>query len=227
MGETYEINADPSLATLGIFLAAFITYYCNLHWPTVDSKLGYQVPMIVVLILPVLILVLQFFTVIETPYYLLLRGKADHAKRNMRRLYPGRSEADYALQWAEYEYILLKEAEQKELEKGTSFLDCLKGTDLRRTFCAVLPQASQSFCGQSLIATQVSLLSLVLSTDHLQATYFFTLAGQKNSLKSTTISHGIGVAAYFFTAGLLEVSWLGRFRMLISGQVIMGSAMCK
>lgn len=76
----------------------------------------------------------------------------------MRKLYPGRTEEQYAVQFAEYEYILLKESQRRELEAGSTFYDCLKGTDRRRTFCAVLPQMSQSFCGQSLISTQVMVL---------------------------------------------------------------------
>lgn len=131
----------------------------------------------------------------------------------MRKIYPGRSEEEYAVQFAEYEYILLKEGEKKELEAGTSFLDCLRGTDLRRTFCAVLPQMSQSFCGQSLVSTQ--------------ATYFFTLAGQKNSLLSSVISHSIGIIGYLVASGLLEVKSLGRFRMLVIGQSVMVTAMRK
>jgi SP family general alpha glucoside:H+ symporter-like MFS transporter len=111
-----------------------------------------------------LILILQVIFLIETPYFLLLSGKSKQAERNMRKLYPGRTEEQYAVQFAEYEYILLKESEKKELEAGSTFWDCLKGTDGRRTFCAVLPQMSQSFCGQSLISTQVGVLDTVLTT---------------------------------------------------------------
>ncbi|KAJ5710614.1 MFS general substrate transporter [Penicillium malachiteum] len=75
----------------------------------------------------------------------------------------------------------------------------------------MLPQMSQSFCGQSLISTQ--------------ATYFFTLAGQTNSLRSSTISHCIGIVGYLVASGLLEVRFLRSFRMLVTGQCIMVTAM--
>ncbi|KAJ5710615.1 MFS general substrate transporter [Penicillium malachiteum] len=112
--------------TTGITLAAFITFYSNEKYSSPDDNLGYRIPEIVVLVLPVLILILQAFFLVETPYFLLLSGKSEQAERNMRKLYPGQTEEQYAIQFAEYEYILLNESKKKELEAGSTFWDCLK-----------------------------------------------------------------------------------------------------
>jgi hypothetical protein len=51
--------------------------------------------------------------------------------------------------------------ESKELGKQSSYLDCWKGTDLRRTFCAFFPAMTVSLAGNPIIGPQKTYLSVL------------------------------------------------------------------
>lgn len=76
-----------------------------------------------------------------------------------------------------------------------SYLECFKGTDLRRTFCAVFPPITQNLTGQNLAGTvrpsdkqfhtRTKLINILTQQ---YGTYFFALAGQNDPLLSNVIT---------------------------------------
>ena len=90
---------------------------------------------------------------------------------------------------------------------GSTYLDCFKGVDGRRTFCAVFPALTQNMSGQNLAGTYCSL--------------FFSLAGQKDPLVSSVITTAVGLACNFLSFFILESKRIGRWFLLFVGLVVM------
>ncbi|KAK1714076.1 general alpha-glucoside permease [Colletotrichum lupini] len=82
---------------------------------------------------------------------------------------------------------------EQQMDDGTSYLDCFRGVDLRRTEIACMAFAAQPFCGSAMGGTP---------------TYFFVQAGLPESISFRMSVGGLGIAS----VGTI-VSWglLGRF----------------
>ena len=52
--------------------------------------------------------------------------------------------------------------ENKEIGKQASYLDCFRGVDLRRTFCAFWPAMTISLAGNAIIGPQKTYLSVLV-----------------------------------------------------------------
>ncbi|CAJ2511697.1 Uu.00g073220.m01.CDS01 [Anthostomella pinea] len=121
---------------------------------------------------------------IESPWWLVRAGKHEEAERMMKRLTVD-EQRDNARQ-AIAMMIHTNEIE-KEVEVGTSYLDCCKGTNLRRTEIACM-----AFAGQVLARSQFAY----------SATYFFEQAGLSSS---NTYKLNLGGTAIAFVGTIL--SW--------------------
>jgi hypothetical protein len=147
---------------------------------------------------------------------------------------------------AALEYTLEKEAEENELAKQSSYLDCFKGVDLRRTFCAVFPPITQNLTGQNLAGTyatcewawHVHVPSLIIcptapslhslsrpSRISLTPADFFQIAGSKTPLVNSVITTVVGLGANFATFFLIENKRVGRWGLLFSGLIVMTISM--
>ena len=95
---------------------------------------------------------------------------------------------------------------EKAVTAGTSYLDCLKGTDLRRTEIAAMTWFTQAFCGASLIG---------------YSTYFFQQAGLSDSdaFSMSLGQYAIGAVGVFVAWGLIPR--VGRRTLYICGDVVM------
>lgn len=107
----------------------------------------------------------------ESPWYLLLRGNDAGVLKALRRLGHSASSAESHLAAMK----LTKNAADSETE-GASFLECFRGTNLRRTIITVMPFSIQAFSGVVWISSY--------------NTYYFQLAGI-----STSRSFAIGCGA--------------------------------
>lgn len=140
----------------------------------------------------------------KSPWWLLRKGRTDEARKTLDRLVTapaGTVNNNHRL--AMMQHTL--EQEQK-LKIGGSFLDCFKGTNLRRTEIAMISWGGQIFPG------------FIIQS---YTTYFFTLAGlpSKDSFNMTLGTYGM---AFLGTCG----SWflqgrMGRRTIYVSGLVIM------
>jgi SP family general alpha glucoside:H+ symporter-like MFS transporter len=92
----------------------------------------------------------------ESPWHLTRTGQIDEAKKSISRLaYPGYySEDDLTAQVALMQHTLAIEALE---HKDQSFLNCFKGTNLRRTEIVAAVFAVQQWCGQPMTSLSTQL----------------------------------------------------------------------
>jgi len=125
---------------LGIFamiisVAITISQVITRYTKVLLSRLCYQIPLIVVMTVPVIILVLVQFSP-ESPRWLIMRGKDDEARRALNRLRKGAyTDVEIAGEFAAMQAH--HEAEHAIGKEKPRFLDIFKGTDLRRTALSV------------------------------------------------------------------------------------------
>lgn len=84
----------------------------------------------------------------ESPWWLVRVGRIEEAKRSVARLASNSTDAN--ADEAVAMMIHTNELE-KEISSGTSYLDCFRGVDLRRTEISCLTWACQNLCGSGLM----------------------------------------------------------------------------
>jgi SP family general alpha glucoside:H+ symporter-like MFS transporter len=120
------------------------------------DKWAYKVPFITEYAFP-LIFIIGAFMAPETPWFLVKKGRFEEAADSLRRTGYA-NDVDNTL-------AHMKETIQLEdqLSNGTSYLDCFRGTNLRRTLICAMAYSGQFLCGVNLASSY--------------ATFFFELAG--------------------------------------------------
>ena len=95
---------------------------------------------------------------------------------------------------------------EKAVSEGTSYFDCFRGTDLRRTEIACMTWFTQAFCGAALIGN---------------STYFFIQAGldESNSFSMSLGQYAIGAVGVFIAWGLIPR--IGRRTLYVCGDLAM------
>ncbi|KAJ4286376.1 hypothetical protein N0V88_008043 [Collariella sp. IMI 366227] len=81
----------------------------------------------------------------ESPTWLVRKGRMDDARKSLRRLaskIAAEEDIDRTLALIDYTDRL-----EKQMQEGTSYLDCFKGPNLRRTEIACAVWVTQVFCG--------------------------------------------------------------------------------
>ncbi len=142
-----------------------------------DDRWSYDIPFACQWIFPIIILV-GLTQCPESPWWLVRQGKIAKADRALKRL--THSSVDTESLLGNIQLTTKLELEESE---SNSFLDCFKGTDLRRTIVSSAVYATQVLAGNSFVIGY--------------AVYFFELAGL-----STSISFDLGV-------GLLVLGFVG------------------
>jgi len=145
-------------------LRPFLTTYVNLCWVmgqfvssgvlkgvsgmSVDNEWAYRIPFALQWIWPLPILAGVYFAT-ESPYYLVRVGKIEEAKVALRALgseNPGAIPAETRVAQIQHTNEL-----ESAMDQGTSYLDCFRGTNLRRTEIAAVAWMIQTACGSGLI----------------------------------------------------------------------------
>ncbi|KAJ6263717.1 hypothetical protein Dda_2287 [Drechslerella dactyloides] len=143
-------------------LRAYLTTFVNLCWVigqliassvlrgflSRHDEWAYRIPYALQWVWPVPIIIGCIFAP-ESPWWLVRQNRIKDAENAVRRLTAEDSGVD--IQKAVSAMIRTNELE-KEITSGTSYWDCFKGTDLRRTEIACMVWAIQQLCGTSLAA---------------------------------------------------------------------------
>jgi SP family general alpha glucoside:H+ symporter-like MFS transporter len=170
-------------------LRAYLTVYVNLCWAFgqlvaagvlsafsgVTSQWAYRIPFAIQWAWPIPLFIILFFAP-ESPYYHVRRGEIKKAELSVRRL----TNASYQHLAAQSVALMIHTNElEKEINAGTSYLDCFRGIDRRRTEIVCMAFLTQPFCGSAMGGTP---------------TYFFLQAGLPTSISFKMSVGGLGLA---------------------------------
>ena len=169
----------------------------------IESSLGsdindlraFRVPLYIGLAVPTLVGIFELLILVESPSWLLMRGKREQARKSLNYIYSWQKDTNTDILFAELEYTLAKEAEMQELQNQSSYLDCFKRPDLRRTFCACFPTMSSNLAGNNLNGQYATCTpSLQLATSDITVLTllvdFFQIAGSGDPLVNSVITSG-------------------------------------
>ncbi|KAJ7046038.1 maltose permease [Mycena alexandri] len=201
-----------------IVLRHYLTAYINMCWGigiflssgvvratlTINSDWGWRLPFVVQWVWPIPLIIGAYFAP-ESPWWLVRQGRTEDAEKSVRRLTnPDLFSTEDAKR--SVANMIHTTAIEREIQAGTSYLQCFTGIDLRRTEIAMMVFAIQLLSGENLIG---------------QGVQFFTEAGL-----GTVASFDVNLALNsMFIIGTV-VSWFllsrfGRRTLYISGLVAM------
>ncbi|KAJ9496148.1 hypothetical protein LTR96_008653 [Exophiala xenobiotica] len=208
---TYAAEVTP------VPLRPYLTTYVNLCWVigqllaagilkgfvNNDSQWAYRVPYAIQWIWP-LPIALTAFLAPESPWWLVRHGKLDEARNSLLKL-TSRKNNEFNVEDTLAMMIHTNELEIQQTS-GTSYIDCFKGVDLRRTEVTCITWLIQQTSGSPMIGW---------------GTYFMEQAGLT---PTNAYSLGVGQSAMGFCGTVL--SWFlmphfGRRTLYIWGQFVM------
>jgi len=110
------------------------------------DKWGYKIPFAIQWMWPPLLFAGILFAP-DSPWYLLRKGRLDKAKESLRRLTENPNEQDLKNTLA---MMVHTNEIETEIQLGTSYLDCFRGIDLRRTEIVIMAYLIQYLSGNGL-----------------------------------------------------------------------------
>ena len=122
----------------------------------VEGDLGWRLPFALQWIWPIPLMIGAYFAP-ESPWNSIRRGAVEEARNSLHRLRqdsPNKAqEVDSTIAYLRY----ISEMEKAETE-GSSYLECFKGTNLRRTEINCVVWATQILCGNAILGYSVVFL---------------------------------------------------------------------
>lgn len=210
---TYAAEVCP------VSLRAYLTTYVNLCWvlgqflssavlkgvANKTGPIGYKLPYGLQWMWP-LPLIIGISLAPESPWWLVRKGRLEEAKHSLLRLTSRNQAQNFDADETVNMMIYTNELE-KSNTSGTSYLDCFKGTDLRRTEIVCMVWAVQTLCGASSFTGY--------------STYFFEGAGL-----DVSSSFSLSLGQYGLGAVGTILSWFlmikcGRRTLYLWGQIAM------
>ncbi|CRK38959.1 hypothetical protein BN1708_007928 [Verticillium longisporum] len=201
-----------------IHLRAYMTTYVNLCWVIGqfiasgvlramverDDKWGYKIPFALQWIWP-FPLAIGIWYAPESPWWLVRKGRLEDAKRSVLRLTSRNASPDFNADESVSMMVHTNELE-KAVSKGTSYLDCFQGIDLRRTEIVCASWGVQTLCGSTFMG---------------YSTYFYQQAGLavEASFSMSLGQYALGAVGTLSSWFLMR--WFGRRTLYLSGQLIM------
>lgn len=144
-------------------LRAYLTSYINITWifgqliaacvmrgvSGLDSEWAYKIPFAIQWVWPVPLFISVLFAP-ESPWWLVRQDRLDEAEAALKRLITKDSNVD-----TKDTIAMMVHTNQLEesIETGTSYIDCFRGTDRRRTEIACMAWATQVFFGLPIVRT--------------------------------------------------------------------------
>lgn len=203
-------------------LRVYLTTYVNLCWlfgqlissgvlrgfSSDNSKWAYKIPFAIQWVWPVPIII-GIYLAPESPWWLVRTGRIEEAKKSLLRLLSDNSGPDiknHMISMTLNKMQLTIQREEVDFTKDVSYLECFKGSSLRRTRTTALVWLSQNLTGTSL---------------RKYSTYFFIQAGLSTDMSFTfsMLQYVLGIVG---TLG----SWflekkIGHFTLYFCGLCVM------
>ncbi|KAH7139942.1 general substrate transporter [Dactylonectria estremocensis] len=146
------------------------------------TQWSYRVPFAIQWFWPAVLIPIIFFAP-DTPWHYVRQGRHEDAEKAMRRLRP--NDTDEEIQKS-LGLIIYTNNLEEQLSVGTSYMDCFKGFELRRTEIACVVFAGQILSGLSFAYNSTYFFQQVgLSTTE---TYHLNVGGNSMALFATIIS---------------------------------------
>ncbi|KAK9447081.1 general substrate transporter [Limtongia smithiae] len=191
--------------SLGSLIGTLVTWAANNSWGTdINDNRSWKVPLYVGLAAPTITLIAMAILMPESPYWLVLKNRVSDAKKSLRRIHPNMTEDEIERTANQLQYTVLKAFEIKKSSNAT-YMECLRGPNLRRTFSAIFPSLCQQLIGNQLVQSY--------------STYFFTVAELPNALLGSVIVSCTGLGAAICAFFLIEIKTVGRWLLVFWGAV--------
>ncbi|KAH8689609.1 MFS maltose permease MalP [Talaromyces proteolyticus] len=175
-----------------VALRAYLTTYVNLCWVIggfiasgvlrglleMPSSWAYRIPFAIQWFWPVPLIIGCLFAP-ESPWWYVQHGRIDEAKRSLLRL-TSRSDTTFDVDKTISMMQHTNELE-KEISAGTTYWDCFKGVNLRRTEIVCVAWLVQNLCGSTFMG---------------YSTVFYIAAGlsESSSFDMTLVQYAVGAA---------------------------------
>ncbi|KAJ5375119.1 Major facilitator superfamily domain general substrate transporter [Penicillium concentricum] len=201
-----------------VAIRAYLTTYVNLCWVFGQliasgvlkglvertDQWAYRIPFAIQWVWPVPIFIGVYFAP-ESPWWLVRKDRREDAIKSVKRL--TRADPNFSAEET-VSMIVYTNAMEQRTEHGASYLDCFKGTDLRRTEIACCVWAVQSLCGSGLMG---------------YSTVFYQRAGLADSMSFTMslAQYAIGVVGTF--SSWLFMTYLGRRTLYVGGLAVLAA----
>lgn len=193
-------------------LRGHLTVYVNLCWAFGQlisagvqsgfsdgtSQWSYRIPFAIQWAWPLPLATILFFAP-ESPWHYVRTGNLAMAEAIINRLGTGQQDP---LASQKVAMMVHTNNIEKELDESTSYLQCFKGVDLRRTEIACMAFAAQPFCGSSMGGTP---------------TYFFLQAGLPTSISFKMSIGGLGIASVGTILSWFLMAYCGRRTLYLWG----------
>lgn len=106
---------NDRLDVVGGLFATVVPWATTQAYPDVNDHRSFRIPLYIAVALPVITLILEIFLLVESPYWLMMRGRVADTKKSLRFMYPKATEEEVEMTCAQLAYTLEKEAEEAEL----------------------------------------------------------------------------------------------------------------
>ena len=199
-------------------LRSYLTTFVNLCWVighliaagVLDSLVSnptqwsYRIPFAVQWVWPVPLFIIIWFAP-DSPWWLVRQERFKAAEHALSRLSEFNDEGNVSIK-RNLDMIIYTDQHEKDVTAGSSYLDCFKGPDLRRTEIACLSWTTQVFSGFAIQA---------------YITYFFTLAGLSPGSSYKLALSTYSIAFIGTVASWLLQSYVGRRKIFLFGLAAM------
>ncbi|KAL2111627.1 hypothetical protein VUR80DRAFT_9700 [Thermomyces stellatus] len=164
LSTTYACEIVPTV------LRPYVTAYVCMCWgggqllssgvvravTVVEGNMGWRLPFILQWVWPLPLFIAGYFCP-ESPWNAVRRDKIDIARKSLTRLRGKSDDLEEEVE-ATLAYIRHTTALEKAESEGSSFLECFKGTNLRRTEINCVVWAAQILCGNAILGYSVVFL---------------------------------------------------------------------
>ena len=208
MGSSYASEVCP------LALRGFLTSFVNICWVigqliaagvlqglvSNSTEWGYRIPFAIQWVWCLPLFLVAFFAP-DSPWWLVRKGRLADAEKSLVRLSPSSTPAETRLKLA---MMVHTDNLEKAMKTESSFLDCFRSTNLRRTEIACMVLAAQELSGEAFAYG---------------STYFFSQAGLNPSDSYKLNFGGTGIAFVATCVSWVMMHFYGRRTLIIAGMI--------